>query len=257
LHIAVGYSSSSVPVTPPQRGVMQSDGLRDNGVLECVGPALWKEQPPTEQAPLVADDGVQRAAGVVHNVQQFVQSPCLCPRHQRVQLHADHRAGSPDQFIQPGCVLWCQQNRKGAPTSTEVKGSDYEWSRGRVALMNELHLNPPLCRQKNLIPSCSGSAAQDHQAGSLLTRMHQQNDSWCMERLLLPIMKRRRVSFPMLSLCVMSSAHVAWDGGVSSDPAGFQSYFFYDHWPLKRFFPSYVCAFIFTPNLKCCENEYP
>ena len=88
MHIAVGYSSSPVPVTS----------------LKSVGPALWKESP-TEQAPLVADDGVQRAAGVVHNVQQFVQSPCLCPRHQRVQLHADHRAGSPDQFIQPGCVL--------------------------------------------------------------------------------------------------------------------------------------------------------
>ena len=84
---------------------MQSDGLRDKVVLKSIGPALWKEQSPTEQAPLVVDDGVQRVAGIVYNVQQFVQSPCLCHRHQRVQLHADHRAGSPDQFIQSGCVL--------------------------------------------------------------------------------------------------------------------------------------------------------
>ncbi|KAI3352184.1 hypothetical protein L3Q82_020992, partial [Scortum barcoo] len=76
------------------------------GVLEPVGPALGKEQSFTEQAPLVADDGVQRVAGIVHNIQQFVQSPRLCHRHQRVQLRADHRAGPPDQFIQSGCVLF-------------------------------------------------------------------------------------------------------------------------------------------------------
>ncbi|KAI3356662.1 hypothetical protein L3Q82_003303 [Scortum barcoo] len=83
----------------------ECDGMMDKGVLEPVGPALGKEQSFTEQAPLVADDGVQRVAGIVHNIQQFVQSPRLCHRHQRVQLCADHRAGPPDQFIQSGCVL--------------------------------------------------------------------------------------------------------------------------------------------------------
>lgn len=38
-------------------------------------------------------------------VQQFVQSSLLCYRHHRVQLHADHRAGQPDEFVQPGCIL--------------------------------------------------------------------------------------------------------------------------------------------------------
>ena len=32
--------------------------MRDKGVLESVGPTLGKEQPSTEQAPLVADDSV-------------------------------------------------------------------------------------------------------------------------------------------------------------------------------------------------------
>ncbi|KAI3363482.1 hypothetical protein L3Q82_012093 [Scortum barcoo] len=66
--------------------VKQCDGMMDKGVLEPVGPALGKEQSFTEQAPLVADDGVQRVAGIVHNIQEFVQSPRLCHRHQRVQL---------------------------------------------------------------------------------------------------------------------------------------------------------------------------
>ena len=56
--------------------------MRDKGVLESVGPTLGKEQPSTEQAPLVADDGVQGVAGIVSNVQQFVQCPPLCYRHQ-------------------------------------------------------------------------------------------------------------------------------------------------------------------------------
>ena len=77
---------------------MQSDGLRDKGVLKSVGPALWKEQSPTEQAPLVVDDSVQRVAGIFHNVQQFVQCPCLCHRHKRCvkagkTSHAIHLAG--------------------------------------------------------------------------------------------------------------------------------------------------------------------
>ncbi|KAI3375810.1 hypothetical protein L3Q82_004092 [Scortum barcoo] len=84
----------------------ECDGMMDKGVLEPVGPALGKEQSFTEQAPLVADDGVQRVAGIVHNIQEFVQSPRLCHRHQRVQLRADHRAGPPDQFMQSGCVLF-------------------------------------------------------------------------------------------------------------------------------------------------------
>ena len=78
--------------------------MRDKGVLKSVGPNLGKEQPSTEQAPLVADDGVQGVAGIVNNVQQFVQCPPLCHRHQWVQLHADHRASPPDQFIQSGGV---------------------------------------------------------------------------------------------------------------------------------------------------------
>ena len=66
--------------------------MRDKGVLKSVGPNLGKEQPSTEQAPLVADDGVQGLAGIINNVQQFVQCTPLCHRHQLVQLHADHRA---------------------------------------------------------------------------------------------------------------------------------------------------------------------
>lgn len=79
--------------------------MMDKRVLEPVGPTLGKEQSFTEQAPLVTDDGVQRVAGIVHSIQQFVCSPHLCHRHLSVQLHADHRAGPPDQFIQSGCVL--------------------------------------------------------------------------------------------------------------------------------------------------------
>ena len=45
--------------------------MRDKGVLESVGPTLGKEQPSTEQAPLVADDGVQGVAGIVSNVQHL------------------------------------------------------------------------------------------------------------------------------------------------------------------------------------------
>ncbi|KAI3374360.1 hypothetical protein L3Q82_005961 [Scortum barcoo] len=74
-----GATESRVP--------LKCDGMMDKGVLEPVGPALGKEQSFTEQAPLVADDGVQRVAGIVHNIQlEFVQSPRLCHRHQRVQL---------------------------------------------------------------------------------------------------------------------------------------------------------------------------
>ena len=56
--------------------------MRDKGVLKSVGPTLGKEQPFTEQAPLVADDGVHGVAGIVSNVQQFVQCPPLCYHHQ-------------------------------------------------------------------------------------------------------------------------------------------------------------------------------
>ena len=56
--------------------------MRDKGVLESLGPTLVEEQPSTEQAPLVADDGVQGAAGIVNNVQQFVQCPPLYHHHQ-------------------------------------------------------------------------------------------------------------------------------------------------------------------------------
>lgn len=42
-------------------------------VLESVGPTYGKDQSFTEQTPLVADDGVQRVADIVHNVQ------CLVP----------------------------------------------------------------------------------------------------------------------------------------------------------------------------------
>ncbi|KAM9363817.1 uncharacterized protein ABDE67_020225 [Symphorus nematophorus] len=50
---------------------------------------------------------VQRVTGIVHNGQQFGQSSLLCNCHQRVQLHADHRASPPDQLLQPGRVLLC------------------------------------------------------------------------------------------------------------------------------------------------------
>ena len=51
--------------------------MRDKGVLQSVGPALGQEQPFTEQAPLVADDGVQGVAVIVNNDQQFALSSSL------------------------------------------------------------------------------------------------------------------------------------------------------------------------------------
>ena len=56
--------------------------MRDKGVLKSVGPNLGKEQPSTEQAPLVADDSVQGVAGIVNNVQQF-RHPRRLYRHPR------------------------------------------------------------------------------------------------------------------------------------------------------------------------------
>ena len=79
--------------------------MRDKGVLKSVSPALGKEQPSTKPAPLSADDGVQRVANIVNNVQQFIQCPPFCHHHQCIQLHTDHRTGPPDQFIQPVGVL--------------------------------------------------------------------------------------------------------------------------------------------------------
>ncbi|KAI3367054.1 hypothetical protein L3Q82_009687, partial [Scortum barcoo] len=95
-----------VLLLPLVRSCVECDGMMvDKGVLKPVGPTLGKEQSFTEQAPLVADDdGVQRVAGIVHNIQQ-TRVLDSAYRHQRVQLHADHRAGPPDQFIQSGCVL--------------------------------------------------------------------------------------------------------------------------------------------------------
>lgn len=46
---------------PPKQGLLES------GLMESF----------TEQVPLVADDGVQRAAAIVHDVQQFAQSLLL------------------------------------------------------------------------------------------------------------------------------------------------------------------------------------
>lgn len=44
---------------------------------------------------------------IFHYSQQFVKCSFLYHRHQSAQLHADHRADPPDQFIQLGCVfLW-------------------------------------------------------------------------------------------------------------------------------------------------------
>ena len=64
------YSSVSVPFS--FRLIREGRGML----------SLGKEQPSTEQAPLVADDGVQGVAGIVNNVQQFVQCPLLCHCHQ-------------------------------------------------------------------------------------------------------------------------------------------------------------------------------
>ena len=74
--------------------------MRDKGVLQSVG---FEEHPVAERALLVADQSVQRMADIVQNIQQFVGCSPLCHCH-RVQLHADHRAGPPDQFIQSGGV---------------------------------------------------------------------------------------------------------------------------------------------------------
>ena len=38
---------------------------------------------------------------------QFVEGSPLCHCHQRVQLHADHRDGPPDQLFKPGEVCLC------------------------------------------------------------------------------------------------------------------------------------------------------
>ena len=50
---------------------------------------------------------VQRVVGIVHDALQFVEGSPLCHCHQRVRLHADHRAGPFDQLLQPVEVwLW-------------------------------------------------------------------------------------------------------------------------------------------------------
>lgn len=61
----------------------------------------------------VANDCVQRVVGFVPNIQQFVECPHLCHHHQRVQLHADHRSGPPDQFGQSGSVLFLYSAHHG------------------------------------------------------------------------------------------------------------------------------------------------
>ena len=60
-------------------------------VFQSVGVALGEGHAVAERAPLVADDSVQRMADIVQNSQQSVGCSPLCP--QRVQLHAEHRAG--------------------------------------------------------------------------------------------------------------------------------------------------------------------
>ena len=64
-----------LPVRPPlpQRGVEQFDG--DKGVPQSVCPALWKEQPVAELAPLAAGESVQRVVGVVQNAPSLTPSP--------------------------------------------------------------------------------------------------------------------------------------------------------------------------------------
>ena len=75
--------------------------MGDKGVFQSICPALWKEQPVAVPAPPAADDSVQRVVDIVHDAQQFVEGSPLCHCHQRVQLHADHRAGPFDQLLQP------------------------------------------------------------------------------------------------------------------------------------------------------------
>ena len=102
----------------PQWGVEQFDDAGDNGVFQPLCPALLKEQLVTEPAPLAADDSVQRVVGILQNTPQFVEGSLLCHCHQRVQLHADHRASLPDQLFQPGkFCLW----RVPAPAHHSVR----------------------------------------------------------------------------------------------------------------------------------------
>ena len=69
--------------------------------FQSVGVALAEEHPVAEQASLVADNSVQRMADIVQISQQFVRCSPLCRCHQRVRLHADHRAGPPNQLVPP------------------------------------------------------------------------------------------------------------------------------------------------------------
>jgi len=65
--------------------------LGDIGIFKSVRGALREQQPASELASLIADDGVQRMSSSIQK---------------RVQLH--HRADLPDQLLQPRRVpLWC------------------------------------------------------------------------------------------------------------------------------------------------------
>ena len=75
--------------------------MGDKGVFQSFGVSLVEEHPIAERAPLIADNSVPRMADIVQNSQQFVDCSPLCHCHQRVQLLADHRAGLPDQLVQP------------------------------------------------------------------------------------------------------------------------------------------------------------
>lgn len=84
--------------------VVQCNGSEYKGVCSSAVSALGEEQPVTDQASLCAGS-MKKVADIVHDGQQFVHSSLLCICHQKVQLHSDHKASLPDQFIQSELIL--------------------------------------------------------------------------------------------------------------------------------------------------------
>lgn len=69
----------------------------DKSVFKPVGLTPGTEESFTKLALLIADNGMQRMAGIVHKL--FAQCPHLYLRTQQVRLHANHRGSLLDQVI--------------------------------------------------------------------------------------------------------------------------------------------------------------